>query len=33
MAKMRSKPEGLQKIESLINELSDLIVDDEVVAT
>ena len=33
MAKLRSKPESLQKIESLINELSELIVDDEVVAT
>jgi hypothetical protein len=33
IAKIRSRPESLQKIESLINSLSDLIVDDTVVAT
>jgi hypothetical protein len=32
MAKLKSKPQTLQKIESLINDLSDLIVDDEAVA-
>ena len=32
MAKLKSKPQTLQKIESLINDLSELIVDDEAVA-
>ena len=32
MAKLKSKPQTLQKIESLINDLSDLIVDDLAVA-
>jgi len=33
MAKLKSKPQTLQKIESLINDLSELIVDDEAVAS
>jgi hypothetical protein len=33
MAKLKSKPQTLQKIESLINDLSELIVDDEAVVS